>query len=286
MIDGAVLWKCLTIWGIIIASGFGLPVPEEIPVVTGGVLVGESDAAVDAALARGEAPPAGRIPWWLMLPGTILAVVIGDSVLYFGGRYLGPRLLRSAWFKRKIMPPATLAKIEENFHKRGVMILLAARLTPGVRMPVFLAAGMLRMPLSRFLLADGLYAIPGVNLLFWLGYVFTDKFLAALEKAEEYRPWVIVGLLTIIAGVVLYKLFWKRKLSTGDMEDVPNLIKPVGVVTHAIEQGIENAAEMGYAAAAKVMDVVTHPLGHKSTPPVSQGESPKPTTGDSPTTTG
>ena len=266
MIDGAALWKCVGVWGVIIASGFGLPVPEEIPVVTGGVLVGRSDAAVAGAAAKG-APPPSHIPWWLMLPGTILAVVVGDSVLYFGGRWFGPRLLRSSWFQRKILPPDALAKIEDQFHKRGVMILLAARLTPGVRMPVFLAAGMLRMPLSRFLLADGLYAIPGVSLLFWLGYLFTDQFLAALNAAEEYRPWVVVGVLTVVAVFVVYKLFWRRKLSTGDMADVPGLMKPVGAVTHAIEQGIEKSAEMGYAAAAGVVDAVTHPLGRKKPPP-------------------
>lgn len=252
MFDGAALWNYFGIWSVIIASGFGLPVPEEIPVVTGGVLVGNSDNEI---AVNGQGPPTGRLYWWIMLPGTILAVVVGDSVLYFGGRWFGPRLLRSAWFQRNIMPPATHAKIEENFRKRGVMILLAARFTPGVRMPVFLAAGMLRMPISRFLLADGLYAIPGVSLLFWLGYLFTDKFLAALKAAEEYRPWVIVGVLAAVAGFVVYKLFWKRKLSTGDMADVPGLMKPVGAVTHAIEQGIE-----------KVVDVVTHPLGHKPRP--------------------
>ena len=36
-------------------------------------------------------------------------------------------------------------------------------------------AGVLRMPFQRFLLADALYAIPGINLLFWLAYVFTDE---------------------------------------------------------------------------------------------------------------
>jgi len=275
MFKGVALAKYLSIWGTIIASGFGLPVPEEIPVVTGGVLVGESDSAVAEAVERGEPPPAKRLYWWLMLPGTIVAVVIGDSVLYFGGRWFGPRLLRSTWFQRKIMPPDSLAKIADQFHKRGVMILLAARLTPGVRMPVFLGAGMLRMPLSRFLLADGLYAIPGVSLLFWLGYVFTDQFLAALKKAEEYRPWVIVGILTVVALVVLYKLFWKRKLSTGDMADVPGLMKPVGAVTHAIEQGIEMTAGMGMAAAARVVDVVTHPLGREKEKLQGHAETPK-----------
>jgi membrane protein DedA with SNARE-associated domain len=276
MFEGAALIKYFSIWGTIIASGFGLPVPEEIPVVTGGVLVGEShQVAVEAELKEQPVPP-GEVFWWIMLPGTILAVVIGDSVLYFGGRWFGPRLMRNSWIQRKVLPPAQQAKIEENFKKRGVMILLAARFTPGVRMPVFLMAGVLRMPLSRFLLADGLYAIPGVNLLFWLGYFFTRQFLEALEAVERYRPMVIVAVLAAVGGIILYKLLANRKLSTGDMADVSGLAKPVGAVAHAIEQGIE-----------RVVDVVTHPLGHKPRPhsetdPKSGLIPPPPPAGDTP----
>lgn len=286
MFDGVAFWKYFGVWGTIIASGFGLPVPEEIPVVTGGVLVGESHQVAVEAELKGQPAPPGAVFWWIMLPGTILAVVVGDSVLYFAGRWFGPRLMRNAWIQRKVLPPDKQAKIEENFHKRGVMILLAARFTPGVRMPVFLMAGVLRMPLTRFLLADGLYAIPGVNLLFWLGYFFTRQFLEALEAVERYRPMVVVAVLAAIGGIILYKLLANRKLSTGDMEDVSGIVRPVGAVTHAIEQGIEKSAEMGYAAAARVVEVVTHPLGHKTRPhaetdprgnPDPGGDTPTPT---------
>jgi len=50
-------------------------------------------------------------------------------------------------------------------------------LLPGIRTPIFIIAGMLRVPLGRFLIADGLYAIPGVNILFWLAYLLTDQIL-------------------------------------------------------------------------------------------------------------
>jgi hypothetical protein len=122
----------------------------------------------------------------------------------------------------------------------------------------------LRMPYSKFLLADGLYAIPGVNLLFWLAYLFTDQFVEAVKAVDRHRPMVAVAVLSAIAGIVLYKFLTSRRLSTGDPEDIARFAKPVGVVTHAVEQTIERTIER----AVKVVDVVTHPRGHgKKLPP-------------------
>jgi hypothetical protein len=56
-------------------------------------------------------------------------------------------------------------------------------------------------------------------------------------------------------------------LSTGDVEEIPIYVKPVGVVTHAVEQTIEKAVGKTAKAAAVVVDKVTHPLGHHPKPP-------------------
>ena len=52
------------------------------------------------------------------------------------------------------VPPEKRAEIEKNFHDRGIMVLLGARLLPGIRTPIFIMAGVLRVPFGRFLLAD------------------------------------------------------------------------------------------------------------------------------------
>ena len=62
-----------------------------------------------------------------------------------------------------------------NFQKYGVKILLFARLTPGIRAPIFLTAGIMKLPVTYFLFADGIYAIPGVSMLFFLGYWFSRQ---------------------------------------------------------------------------------------------------------------
>jgi hypothetical protein len=54
---------------------------------------------------------------------------------------------------------------------------------------------------------------------------------------------------------VLYKFLTSRTLSTGDPEQIPVYAKPVGVVTHVVEQGIEKAV----GKTVEVIDLVTHP---------------------------
>ncbi len=261
---------------LLVAAGFGLPVPEEIPIVTAGAMVGHDAQELihdDIAGALGGGPLAYLTPqptnvtkWWIMLPVIIIAVVVGDSVLYCVGRFGGTRLLANGWVQRRILPPDRQASIVENFHKNGIMILLGARLTPGLRSPVFLMAGVLRMSVRRFLLADLLYAIPGVNILFWLSYVFTDQFVEAIKSVERHKPLVFAVILAAIIGAALYKIISSRKVSTGDMSQIPGYAKPVAGVTNAIEKAVEKTVEKTIEKTAQVIDKVTHPHRHDADP--------------------
>src|SRR5262249_5498846 len=123
--------------------------------------------------SRVELAPALR--WWIMLPVCILGVVISDGLLYGAGRFGGPHLLESRVVKR-LVPPGRRKRIEDNFHNYGVLVLLFARFLPTIRSPIFITAGVMRLSFTRFLLADGLYAIPGVSLLFFLAFWFGDQF--------------------------------------------------------------------------------------------------------------
>src|ERR1700677_2783983 len=135
--------------------------PEELPVVLGGALVGSNSS--------NEHPK-----FFLMLPVCIIGVVVGDSLLYGIGRLWGAWLVENSFVKKHLLSPDRLEEIRANFTKHGVKILLFARLTPGIRAPIFLTAGITRLPIYQFLLADGVYAIPRVTLLFFLGWYFTD----------------------------------------------------------------------------------------------------------------
>jgi membrane protein DedA with SNARE-associated domain len=213
-------WGYLGVFlGIVITVVPFLPMPEELPVVLGGALAGSGSAS-----------------WWIMLPLCILAVVLGDGLLYTIGRFWGPHLLEYGWVKRRLLPPERLEDIQENVRKHGIKILLFARLTPGFRSPIFLAAGLTRMSPARFFLADGIYAIPGVTLVFFLGYWFSDSMVNLLQNNEVAQVKHIIILMAIlgVAGYFLYR-FLRRPVVTGDPKDIPPL---PGQITHTIKLAV------------------------------------------------
>jgi membrane protein DedA with SNARE-associated domain len=210
-------WSYPGIFLGIVATGVGFPMPEELPVVIGGML------------AAG-----GHANTWLMLLVCILGVIVGDSFLYGIGRIWGPKLLQYRWVHTRLLPPDRLHKIEDNFQKYGVRILLFARLTPGIRAPIFFTAGLTKLSLPRFLLADGIYAIPGVSLLFFLGYWFNESMIALIHDAEKFKNILIIVLIAAVVLYILYRML-RRPVVTGNPADMPRVIEQV---THRIEHGI------------------------------------------------
>lgn len=167
-----------------------------------------------------EPPDRIHIRWWILLPTCIFGVVFSDILLYVGGRYFGDWLLNRPWLAH-VVPPSKRQRTEENFHRYGVGILVFGRLVPGIRAPLFLTAGSMRLPLPRFLLADGLGAIVGNSFFFFLGYWLGDSVKTLIEHAEErLKPILII----VVVGLVVAYLLWhflRHPVSTGDPKEVP-----------------------------------------------------------------
>lgn len=259
-------YSYLVIFASLVAAGLGLPIPEEIPVVTGGALCARASARppVDPANwavmpmavpvpemlpitsavatadfeARDNVPRPRRHPiWWLMLPVCVAGVVLSDVFLYGMGRLAGPRILDNRWVKR-LVKPEKRHKIIDNLHKHGVKILLVARVTPGIRAPIFISAGVIHLPLRKFLLADGIYAIPGVTLLFTLAFWFTDAFIELVNRAVHYEkfigPMIIVVIGAAVGGYYLHA-YLNRRVETGDPGEVPIIPKIGETLSHISE---------------------------------------------------
>jgi membrane protein DedA with SNARE-associated domain len=213
VLELADFWLPLTFLAAILGTGMGFPIPEELPIVAAGIWAGDADIVAKFGALR-----------WLMLPACIVTVVMGDSILYFIGAKFGTKVLQTRVFKR-MLPDAKREEIEKNFHVHGVKVLLFARLLPGIRSPIFIMAGILKLPLRRFILADGIYAVPGVSTLFFLAWWFGEQFKAVIEKFEEgvssyLRPLLILIALGLVIGYMLYK-FLRHPVSTGDPKEHP-----------------------------------------------------------------
>jgi membrane protein DedA with SNARE-associated domain len=194
----------------LVAAGVGAPIPEEIPVIGAGIWVASNR---------------DLWPWaWLILPVCFAGILISDVLLYGIGRLWGTRLLKHRFFVR-LMPPGRREQIESNFQRYGLRILLLVRWLPGIRSPMFVTAGTMRLPLSRFVVADAIAAIAGHSLLFFLAFWFGDQFKTLVEHAENrvqstIRPLII---LAVIVAVTVYLLihFWKRPVTVGDPKELP-----------------------------------------------------------------
>jgi membrane protein DedA with SNARE-associated domain len=212
-------WEALSVYlgvfAALVAAGVGFPMPEELPIVTAGALAGQAAADPNSSLC-----------WWLLLPLCILGVVISDGLLYAIGRVWGVRVLELRLLAR-ILPRDRLERLQERFRRRGVLILLAARLLPGLRSPIFITAGIVRLPWKRFLLADGLYAIPGVSLLFLLAYWFTDEFRDRVVQVEvgigKVRVVLIAAAVVAVAAylVKVARSLRERKLQRAERAESP-----------------------------------------------------------------
>jgi membrane protein DedA with SNARE-associated domain len=213
----------LIFFGIFVGAGFGLPIPEEIAIVGAGLWT---------------ATQADKYPMyrWLMLPVCLVGVIIADVALYSIGRFFGTRLLRQRWFAR-LVPPEKRERIERNFDRYGINILLFGRLLPAIRSPLFITAGTMRLPVSRFVLADGLGAVIGNGLLFFLAFWFGDQFkeLIGRVEGEVSRARPLIVLIAIVAVLVFFVVnFFRRPVPTGDPEELP-------IIGHQVAARIEHA---------------------------------------------
>jgi membrane protein DedA with SNARE-associated domain len=272
VLDRAALWIYGSVFCAIIGTGLGAPFPEELPIVAAGIACGHKADSVDfpaenravlllaanptlpfpasipwGALYEPEPGPAVPLKWYLMLPLCILGVVIGDGFLYGLGRIFGVRLLDSKWVKR-VLPQAKREEIEGNFHRYGMWVLLSARLLPTIRAPIYMMAGVMRLPFSLFVLADGIYAIPGVSLLFFLGYWFGNQVMHLVEsfegKVAAAKPIIFLLLLTLVTVYLIWH-FFRHPVATGDPEQEVPVIgeKMAAKITYEHEQSSEGPAK-------------------------------------------
>jgi len=89
---------------------------------------------------------------------------------------------------------------------------------------MFISAGVMRLSLLRFIVADGIAAIFGHTLLFffawWFGDQFKDLVVRAEQNVDRLKPLIILLVLAAIAGFGLYH-FLRRPVSTADPQELP-----------------------------------------------------------------
>jgi membrane protein DedA with SNARE-associated domain len=180
---------------VLLATGLGLPIPEELPIV------------IAAMMSRWEV-----MHWWGALLSCLGGVLAGDMLLYAMGRQFGRRILE--WpAARRILTPKREARVMEAYHRHGLKFVILARLVMGLRAAAFLTAGLVRVPFLRFLLVDVAAVLVSVTLAFGLAYAVADSVAVALARVHELQLWV--GGAVLLAAAAWILVLWHRHRRRG-----------------------------------------------------------------------
>jgi membrane protein DedA with SNARE-associated domain len=162
-----------------------------------------------AAVGAGLLLAAGQISWPLAFTSCFLGIWLGDAGLYALARFGGRK-----WFERSSLQKfaAKVARSEKWFTERGTPILIFSRCIPGARLPTYLAAGFLRLPLPRFLFVTGAAAFVWTLVILWLSQTVGAQLVHWL-KAYKQGGLILVG-----AGLTLFIAFQLIRRAFADFE--------------------------------------------------------------------
>ncbi len=177
------------IFVFMVLTGAGLPLPEEVAIIAAGVLCAHDQL---------------HYPW-LAFGALLAGGLVGDCVMYWVGHHFGRAVVREHRWWAHCVTPEREAKMEQLLHQHGLKVLFVARFLVGVRSPIYLSAGILRLPFKRFVLFDLLCATTVIALFFSVSYFFGEEITKWIFHAERAAT-VVVVLAVIVAG--LY--FWRR----------------------------------------------------------------------------
>lgn len=166
---------------ILLACGLGVPIPEDITLIAGGILAYYGVCDV-----------------WIMILVGLFGVMIGDSFVYWLGFHYGRRLVKR-WPFRLFIDEEKIERIRLQLHTHGGKLLFTARFMPGVRSTVFFSSGLLHLPYSKLLWFDGMAALISVPAIVYSVYYFGDY----IEQVVRTIKRVEGGIVGVIAAVIL-----------------------------------------------------------------------------------
>jgi membrane protein DedA with SNARE-associated domain len=189
----------LLVFLIVFAEASGFPAPAALTLVAAG--------AASAA-------------HFLSMPGVLVvalvAMLLGDTLLFVLGRYTGWALL--AFLCRVSMNPETcILRSAESFYKRGKLTLIFAKFIPGVNTMAPPLAGSMKMRPAMFLQLDAVGASLYILAYASLGYISRD-FLSRITHGVQSAGHVFGAIIAAgIAAYIAYRVIQYRRYKTADV---------------------------------------------------------------------
>ena len=159
--------------------------------------------AVGATIAK-----VGILNIYVMIPLMIVAVLLGDNVNYFMGKFIGNRLFESEnSLLKKFLKREYLTQTEAFYEKHGGKTVIMARFVPIVRTFAPFVAGIGAMDYRKYIgycIGGGILWVTGLTL---LGYFFGQ-----LEFVKKNFELVVLGIIAVSVLPMVFEIV-KAKLN-------------------------------------------------------------------------
>lgn len=159
--------------------------------------------------AVGALTAQGLMQWEIVVPVLLVAAILGDSVNYAIGKWIGPKVFHfedSRFFKKEY-----LMKAHAFYEKYGGQAIILARFVPIVRTFAPFVAGVGTMNYAKFITFNISGAILWVGLFVGAGYFFGN-----LPFVRENMKIVILGIIIVSVAPIAWDVFksWQENRKT------------------------------------------------------------------------
>lgn len=175
----------------LLVAGLGVPIPEDVVLLAGGVVAHRTSAG-----------------WWVVLGAMYAGVLGADCILYFVARRFGEDLLRRAPL-RWLATPQRRVHVRRLFEQYGARAVFVGRHLGGLRAIVFVLAAIEGVRFRVFLLWDAVGALVTVPFVFGLGYLFSAHVSAVEAGIARVEHWALAG----AGAVALIVWVWYERRS-------------------------------------------------------------------------
>lgn len=174
---------------LLVLGVFGFPFPEDTTLILCGFLI------------------ASKVV--MPVPAALLAfagLMSADIIVFSFGRKYGRKIVDHKRFQ-KIISPGKLSLLENIFDKWGVLFVVVGRHIMGLRTQLFITAGVMRMPMWKFIVADA-FTIPLTMLIMiGMGYLGGNSLRIIRSDMTRIEHWAILLAVILLVIYISVKFF-------------------------------------------------------------------------------
>jgi membrane protein DedA with SNARE-associated domain/rhodanese-related sulfurtransferase len=183
----------LILFTAVFLEAVGLPVPAAL-----------------ALLVAGGAAANGTLRSSYALPGSVMAMLAGDTLMFLLGRYTGWWLL-GLLCRISLNPESCVLRAADSFYRRGRMLLVMAKFIPGINTMAPPLAGSMNMRFLPFIQLDLAGTALYIGTCFGIGFIFSGALEAMTRGYHAFGRILGWSLVAVIAGYVGFQIWlWLR----------------------------------------------------------------------------